>query len=163
MGSSWTHTDGFITTGAGTLAQINVNAGTTMTVVAGTFDSCGSTGIDGGTPTSQELDSPRAAVPTPDGGFLVSDTSNCVIRKVNSAGTTMTRVAGIVGTCGNNGDGRCDEFTTIHSGNLPRWRALGSLCPRPVAVAACAAPDASRSVGRRQSWRRAPAGLPAPH
>ena len=52
----------------------------TIETVAGT----GSTGYtgDGGDATLAKIDHPRAAVPTPDGGFLIADTGNRVIRRV---------------------------------------------------------------------------------
>ena len=56
-----------------------------------------------GTPRSPKLDHPRAAVPTPDGGFLIADTGNRVVRRVAPDGTIST-VAGN-GVDGSDGDG----------------------------------------------------------
>jgi hypothetical protein len=53
--------------------------------------------------TTVQLVSPTAAVPTADGGFLVTDEQKCTVSKVSSTGT-ITPVAGD-GTCGASGDG----------------------------------------------------------
>jgi hypothetical protein len=52
--------------------------------------------------TTTELGAPTAAVPTPDGGFLVTDHANCTVNKVSGAGTIAT-VAG---------DGSCEARTS---------------------------------------------------
>ena len=73
----------------------------TIETVAGT----GSTGYtgDGGDATLAKLDHPRAAIPTSDGGFLIADTGNRVVRRVAPDGTIST-VAGNGGD-GSDGDG----------------------------------------------------------
>ncbi|MEA2388577.1 MAG: hypothetical protein QOG41_1350, partial [Thermoleophilaceae bacterium] len=58
----------------------------------------GSAGGAGNGATDTQLGSPTAAVPTPDGGFLVTDYAKCVVNKVKSG--TITRVAGD-GNCAN--------------------------------------------------------------
>jgi DNA-binding beta-propeller fold protein YncE len=58
---------------------------------------------DGGPATAAQLNSPVGVAVTADGGFLIADTNNHVVRKVSSAGV-ITRVAG-TGTLGNSGDG----------------------------------------------------------
>lgn len=58
---------------------------------------------DGGAATSAELNHPYAVAPTPDGGYLIADFDNNVIRKVSADGT-ITTVAGN-GTAGYAGDG----------------------------------------------------------
>jgi hypothetical protein len=58
---------------------------------------------DGGPATSAQLNQPTSAVPTADGGFLVADWGNNVVRKVDSAGKIST-VAGS-GEVGQGGDG----------------------------------------------------------
>ena len=73
----------------------------TIETVAGTGNS--SYSGDGGDATLAELQSPRAAVPTPDGGFLIADTGNHVVRRVAPDGTIST-VAG-TGAPGSGGDG----------------------------------------------------------
>jgi hypothetical protein len=72
-----------------------------ITTVAG-FGPRGYAG-DGGKATSALLWAPYAVAPTPDGGFLVSDTGNHRVRKVAPDGT-ITTVAGD-GTRGDGGDG----------------------------------------------------------
>src|SRR6202011_2362973 len=59
-----------------------VSASGTITTVAGT----GVPGFsgDGGPATSAQLYQPTAAVPTTDGGFLISEYGNCVVRKVSA-------------------------------------------------------------------------------
>jgi hypothetical protein len=62
---------------------------------------CGYNG-DGGLATDAELCDPRAAVPTADGGFLIADTGNHVVRYVDPLGEIST-VAG-TGVDGYDGD-----------------------------------------------------------
>ena len=71
-----------------------------ITRVAGT----GTTGNSGdnGPATEAELAFPFGVAVTADGGFLITDQLNSVVRKVSSAGV-ITRVAG-TGTAGNSGD-----------------------------------------------------------
>jgi NHL repeat-containing protein len=76
-------------------------AATTINTVAGngTFGFAG----DGGLATLAELSIPADVSPTADGGYLIADTPNQVIRKVSSSGV-ITTVAGN-GTVGFAGDG----------------------------------------------------------
>jgi hypothetical protein len=61
----------------------------------------GSSG-DNGPATEAQLNSPIGVAVTADGGFLILDRGNHVVRKVSPAGV-ITRVAG-TGTAGNSGD-----------------------------------------------------------
>ena len=75
----------------------------TITVVAGTGDP--GYGGDGGPATAAQLFQPTSAVPTADGGFLIAELGNCLVRKVDASGK-IQRVAGVApsgGTpsCGN--------------------------------------------------------------
>jgi hypothetical protein len=72
-----------------------------ITTVAGN-GTLGYTG-DNGPATSAELGVPEGVTALPDGGFLIADTYNSVIRRVSPAGV-ITTVAG-TGTAGYNGDG----------------------------------------------------------
>ncbi len=72
-----------------------------VTPVAGT-GAAGSTG-DGGPATSATFEKPAGVVAIPSGGYYVTDTTACVIRKIDAAGT-ITTIAG-TGTCGTTGDG----------------------------------------------------------
>jgi hypothetical protein len=72
-----------------------------ISTVAGT-GTAGNSG-DGGLATLAELQDPQDVAPLPGGGFLVADTANHVVRKVDSLGS-ISRVAG-TGTDGNTGDG----------------------------------------------------------
>ena len=76
-----------------------VSAGV-ITRVAGT-GAPGNTGDDGPA-TEAQLNRPFGVAVTPDGGFLIADSGNSVVRKVSAAGV-ITRVAG-TGTPGNTGD-----------------------------------------------------------
>src|SRR2546430_634491 len=58
---------------------------------------------DGGQATQAQLNFVHSAAPTPDGGYLLADTMNCVIRKISPSGI-ITTVAG-TGSCGYSGDG----------------------------------------------------------
>ncbi|MCL4421652.1 MAG: IPT/TIG domain-containing protein [Actinobacteria bacterium] len=80
---------------------LEVDSAGTITTVAGD-GTCGYSG-DGGPATSAELDQPRGLAVSSAGDLYIADTSNCVIREVDSAGT-ITTVAGD-GTCGYSGDG----------------------------------------------------------
>jgi hypothetical protein len=71
-----------------------------ITRVAGTGTAGGSG--DEGPATEAELSNPFAVAATADGGFLIADFLNNVVRKVSAAGV-ITRVAG-TGTAGNSGD-----------------------------------------------------------
>jgi glucose/arabinose dehydrogenase len=73
-----------------------------ITRVAGTTGTSGSVGDDGPA-TDAQLNRPVGVAVTSDGGFLIADTNNQVVRKV-SAGGVITRVAGTTGTPGNGGD-----------------------------------------------------------
>lgn len=70
------------------------------TRVAGT-GAAGNSGDDGPA-TDAELSGPVGLAVTADGGFLIADANNNVVRKVSAVGT-ITRVAG-TGTAGNGGD-----------------------------------------------------------
>ena len=72
-----------------------------VTPVAGTGAS-GNTG-DGGPATAATFEKPTGVVAMPGGGYYVTDTTVCVIRKVDASGT-ITTIAG-TGTCGTTGDG----------------------------------------------------------
>jgi hypothetical protein len=82
------------------LDQFGGEAVGVITRVAGT----GTQGYrgDDGPATEAEFYNPLGVAVTADGGFLIADTNNHVVRKVSSAGV-ITRVAG-TGTDGNSGD-----------------------------------------------------------
>ncbi len=99
----------------------------TITTVAGAGPAVGQTGGFGGdgqpaTSTLVRLNQPRGVSATADGGFLIADTNNNVIRRVSAAGI-ITTVAGIGGQAGQTGD------------NGP---ATGALLNAPQGVAATA-------------------------
>src|SRR6478735_3026069 len=73
----------------------------TITTVAGN-GTPGYTG-DGGQASSAELDNPHNVWATTDGGFLIADCSNNVIRQVSSSGVISTAAGN--GTPGYSGDG----------------------------------------------------------
>src|SRR5207244_954980 len=75
----------------------------TITTVAGTLTMTGSTG-DGGPATAAKLNFPEGVAATADGGFLIADLGNQVIRRVSPAGT-ITTVAGTLTVSGSTGDG----------------------------------------------------------
>jgi sugar lactone lactonase YvrE len=80
-----------------------VSASGVITRVAGTTAAAGSAG-DEGPATSAELNVPLDVAATADGGFLIADAKNHVVRKV-SADNVITRVAGTTETPGSSGDG----------------------------------------------------------
>ena len=77
--------------GANAIRQIS--AAGTFTTVAGIPGQLGGDSGDGGPATAALLNTPEQVVSTPDGGFLIADSHNDVIRQV-SAGGTITTVAG---------------------------------------------------------------------
>ncbi len=79
-----------------------VSAAGVITRVAGTYAPAGNPGDDGPA-TEAELSGPAGVAVTADGGFLIADTGNHVVRKVSKAGV-ITRVAGTYGGAGNAGD-----------------------------------------------------------
>ena len=79
-----------------------VSADGVITRVAGTTGTSGSAG-DGGPATDAQLNGPVGVAVTADGGFLVADSGNNMVRKVSADGV-ITRVAGM-GTAGGAGDG----------------------------------------------------------
>ena len=83
-----------------------------ITRVAGT-GTAGNSGDDGPA-TVAKLNFPAGVAVTADGGFLIADSNNHVVRKVSSAGV-ITRVAG-TGTAGNSGD---DGTATAAKLNFP--------------------------------------------
>jgi hypothetical protein len=89
-----------------------VNGNNVASAVAGT-GVAGSTG-DGGAATSALLDFVHQVSPTADGGFLVADTLNHVIRKIDSGGT-ITRVAGTIDVPSFSGDAGQATAATINN------------------------------------------------
>jgi hypothetical protein len=79
-----------------------VSADGVITRVAGTTGTSGSAG-DGGPATDAQLNGPIGVAVTADGGFLIADQNNAVVRKVSADGV-ITRVAGTTGTSGSAGD-----------------------------------------------------------
>src|SRR5947208_777292 len=75
----------------------------TITMVAGTLTVSGSTG-DGGPATAAKLHSPSGVAATADGGYLIADANNEVVRRVSPAGT-ITTVAATLTVSGSSGGG----------------------------------------------------------
>src|SRR4051795_12398759 len=95
---------------AGTLALLCVGSATAATnsifTVAGSGPNCSPTTAtcgDAGAATAAQLNAPFGVAATPDGGFLIADTSDNRVRRVAPDGT-ITTVAG-TGTAGFSGDG----------------------------------------------------------
>jgi trimeric autotransporter adhesin len=78
-----------------------VSADGVITRVAGT-GTMGGAG-DGGPATDAQLNGPIGVASTADGGFLIADQNNAVVRKVSADGV-ITRAAGTTGTSGSAGD-----------------------------------------------------------
>jgi glucose/arabinose dehydrogenase len=100
FGVAVTPDGGFLIADSGNSVVRKVSAAGVITRVAGT-GTPGNTGDDGPA-TDAQLFSPFAVAVTPDGGFLIADSGNNVVRKVSAAGV-ITRVAG-TGAPGNTGD-----------------------------------------------------------
>ena len=99
FGVAVTADGGFLIADTGNNEVRKVSAAGVITRVAGTGTS-GNTGDDGPA-TDAQLNNPVGVAVTADGGFLIADTGNNVVRKVSAAGV-ITRVAG-TGTAGNAG------------------------------------------------------------
>ena len=91
---------GFLIADSGNSVVRKVSAAGVITRVAGT-GTRGNSGDDGPA-TDAQLNTPAGVAVTADGGFLIADPGNNVVRKVSAAGV-ITRVAG-TGTRGNSGD-----------------------------------------------------------
>ena len=91
---------GFLIADSGNNVVRKVSAAGVITRVAGT-GTRGNSGDDGSA-TDAQLNTPAGVAVTADGGFLIADPGNNVVRKVSAAGV-ITRVAG-TGTRGNSGD-----------------------------------------------------------
>ena len=89
-----------------------VGADGRITTVAGTTMGFGG---DGGPATQAQLNNPDGVAVLPGGGFLIADTDNFRVRRVD-AGGTITTVAG-AGTAGVSGDGgpACRRSSTRRS------------------------------------------------
>ena len=103
---------GFLIADTGNSVVRKVSAVGVITRVAGT-GTAGDTGDDGPA-TAAQLNIPVGVAVTADGGFLIADTQNSVVRKVSAAGV-ITRVAG-TGTAGDTGD---DSPATAAQLNIP--------------------------------------------
>ena len=91
---------GFLIADSGNSVVRKVSAAGVITRVAGTGDL--GNGGDDGPATVAQLKFPNGVAVTADGGFLIADSGNSVVRKVSTAGM-ITRVAG-TSTPGNSGD-----------------------------------------------------------
>ena len=95
---------GFLVADTGHNVVRQVSREGVITRVAGTYGTVGHA-RDGGPATEAQLNSPRGLVVLPDGGFLVADLGNNVVRQVSRDGV-ITRVAGTYGPAGGHaGDG----------------------------------------------------------
>jgi predicted phage gp36 major capsid-like protein len=93
---------GFLIADTGNHVVRKVTAQGVITRVAGIAAVVGSGGDDGPA-TEAMLGFPHGVAVTADGGFLVADTHNHVVRKVSADGA-IARVAGVTGLAGSGGD-----------------------------------------------------------
>jgi hypothetical protein len=104
---------------------------------------------DGGPATSSRLAAPEAVAVTRDGGFLIADSRNHVVRRVSPSGI-ITRVAGI-GSSGSAGDGgpataaqlrfpRCVAETSDGGFLIRDFGAIRHVSPRGI-IESVAGPD----------------------
>src|SRR5439155_184884 len=94
---------GFLIADSSNHAIRRVSPAGTITTVAGTLTTPGSTG-DGGPANAAKLNDPAGVAATADGGFLIADSGNHAIRRVSPAGR-ITTVAGTLTMAGSTGDG----------------------------------------------------------
>jgi sugar lactone lactonase YvrE len=99
-----------------------------LTLVAGTgFSGYSGDGVSGGA-TLATLDNPQSAVADGAGNIYISDTYNCVVRKVTASTNTITTIAGEGPSgCGYNGETATDgKPATDHMLYYPEQLALDS-------------------------------------
>ena len=101
VGVAVTADGGFLIADSGNNMVRKVSADGVITRVAG-MGTAGGAG-DGGPATDAQLNGPIGVAATADGGFLIADQNNAVVRKVSADGV-ITRVAGTTGTSGSAGD-----------------------------------------------------------
>jgi hypothetical protein len=119
IGVAATVDGGFLVADATHQVVRKVSAAGTITRVAGT-GTAGSGGDDGPA-TDAQLSTPAGLAATADGGFLIADFANNVVREVSASGT-ITRLAG-TGTAGNAGD---DGPATDAQLSNPVWVAMAN-------------------------------------
>jgi hypothetical protein len=103
FGVAVTADGGFLIADTSNHAIRRVSPAGTITTVAGTLTTSGSSG-DGGPATAAKLNFPAGVAATADGGYLIADQVNHAIRRVSPAGT-ITTVAGTLTMSGSSGDG----------------------------------------------------------
>jgi ketosteroid isomerase-like protein len=101
VGVAVTADGGFLVADSGNNMVRKVSADGVIARVAG-MGTAGGAG-DGGPATDAQLNGPVGVAATADGGFLIADQNNAVVRKVSADGV-ITRVAGTTGTSGSAGD-----------------------------------------------------------
>jgi glucose/arabinose dehydrogenase len=111
VGVAVTADGGFLIADFGNNVVRKVSAAGVITRVAGT-GTPGNSG-DGGPATDAQLSRPAGVAVTADGGFLIADSDNNVVRKVSAAGV-ISRVAG-TGTAGNSGDDGPATSAQLHA------------------------------------------------
>jgi hypothetical protein len=87
-----------------------VDTTNTITTIAGVAGQCNSTSNDLNHPVGIALDSTGA-------DLYISDTSNCVVRKLVLKGDTLTIIAGILASCGYSGDGGAATGAQLNAPN----------------------------------------------
>lgn len=90
---------GFLVSDSGNNEVRAVSAGGVITRVAG--NGTAGSGGDGGPATDAQLNSPATVAVTADGGFLIADTDNNMVRKVAGVGPTVTGVSPTTRSGGN--------------------------------------------------------------
>jgi hypothetical protein len=103
-GVSATADGGFLIADTGNHVIRRVSPAGIITTVAGTGGQAGQGG-DGGPATSTQLNAPQGVAATPDGGFLIADTGNHRIRRVDAAGTITAGTSLPTNGAGFSGDG----------------------------------------------------------
>jgi len=112
MGMAMTADGGFLIADTGNHVVRWVSAAGVITRVAGNFFQ-GNSG-DGGLAIDAEFNFPQGVAVTADGGFLIADTGNHVVRRVSGAAGVIEPVAG-TGVAGNSGDGGPAADAQLHS------------------------------------------------
>jgi uncharacterized protein (TIGR03437 family) len=105
----------------------NVVRKVTPAGVISTFAGNGTAGYsgDGGAATSAELYTPQGVAFDASGNLYIADTGNCVIRKVNTAGTISTAVGN--GTPGYEGDGGLGTAAELYTPSVVYFDSAGDM------------------------------------
>jgi trimeric autotransporter adhesin len=113
------------------IREISAHTGI-ISIVAGTFGTCGYSG-DGGPATSAQLNNPSGVAVDTSGDIIIADTDNCLIREVSGSTGVISTLAGTLPDvtgglhCGYSGDGGLGTSAKVGFANDLSVDALGNV------------------------------------